>query len=370
MVMGLSLPVRSVAPMFGLALLVASGLSSAEEEALCKAGTGYQPVCGIAPPEDLELSPDGKHLYMSITPGLAGQQKPRLQIRDLTTAITRDVTVKVQPEAGWGDGACQPPEMGVGAHGIHLSERPDGSHQLLVVNHMGREAIEFLEMVPAGDSWDALWRGCVENDGLGKFNDVAATPEGGFVATVMFVSETMQPPMPLGELLDGRDTGYLMQWSGKHGLNKLPGSDGPFPNGVQVTADGRHAWFAAWTANEIVRYDLEINAITARVDAGYMVDNLSWTADGRLLAAGVPEPEAFQQCFEKHAERCPMGVRVSSLAVGSSGLDHELIFSAEPGVMEGASVALEVGDEIYVGTFTGDRLIRLTQNMKPGELGQ
>ena len=192
-----ALRLRHTAP---FALLLTACMAQAEQAPACTPGADYQPVCGIAPPEDLELSADGKYLFMSVTPGLAGQHMPRLRVMDLATEQTADLEVSHAAQTGWGDASCAAPEHGIGAHGIHLSQRNDGRQQLLVVNHAGREAIEFIELLPSEQGWQAIWRGCVENQGQGKFNDVAATPEGGFVATVMFVSDSMEPPLPLEQL--------------------------------------------------------------------------------------------------------------------------------------------------------------------------
>ncbi|AQZ96220.1 hypothetical protein BVH74_16320 [Halopseudomonas phragmitis] len=356
---GMTMFNRPAHPAIGVMALLFTTMAGADAPP-CEPGPGYEPVCGIAPPEDMELAADARHLFMSITPGLGGQHRPRLRIMDLQTHQARDLDVAVEPEAGWGEATCPTPPQALGAHGIHLSERPDGRQQLLVVNHDGREAIEFVEVLPIQDGWTAVWRGCVENTGLGKFNDVAATPDGGFVATVMFESESMKPPMALEQLLDGRETGYLMTWAPGKPLTELAGSRAPFPNGIQVSKDGRHAWFAAWTASEIWQYDLESNRVVSRIPVGYMVDNLSWAQDGRLLGAGINDVNEFIQCFIEHTEHCAMGITVSALDTTSEPVGHEVLFTTGPGVLAGASVAVEVGSDIYVGTFTSDRLLRLT----------
>lgn len=340
----------------GLTWLLAGGMAYADVPA-CTAGADYEPICGIAPPEDLALSADGRHLFMSITPGLAGQHESRLRIMDLVSQQARDLPVTIEPQAGWGEASCAPSEKSLGAHGISLSTRSDGRQQLLVVNHNGRETIEFLEVVAANDSWSAIWRGCVEQKGIGKFNDVAATPNGGFVATVMFESPSMAPPLPLAQLLDGRDTGYLMSWSPGQALSKLEGSESPFPNGVQVSADGRYAWFAAWTAKEVRQFDLQTSSMQARLPVGYMVDNLSWGRQNELLGAGIIEAETFQRCFSEHVEHCPSGFQVS--AIDTEKALNRTLYTAAEGVLAGASVAVDVAGEIYVGSYTGDRLVRL-----------
>lgn len=349
------------------AILACSLLSTAAfaDAPPCTPGQGFQPVCGIAPPEDLELTPDGRQLIMSITPGLAGQQVSRLRIMDLQSEKVRDLPLQIAPQDGWGEAGCAAPAQAPGAHGIHLTKRADGRQQLLVVNHSGREAVEFVELVQDAGEWQAYWRGCVEQKEVGRFNDVAATPDGGFVASVMFESPSMAPPLPLEQLLDGRDTGYLMRWAPGQPLQKLAGSEAPFPNGVQVSADGRHAWFAAWTAGEIRQFDLQEGRPLARVPVGYMVDNLSWGADGRLLGAGIDDVGAFQRCFASHVEHCPVGFKVS--AVDTQSGDNRVLFAAKEGVLAGASVAVEAGGTLYVGSYTGDRLLRLAAPERAGQ---
>lgn len=349
----------------GLACLTVTSTALADAPR-CEAGSGYQLVCGIAPPEDLELLPDARHLLMSITPGLAGQHESRLRIMNLATQQASDLPALVAPEAGWGEEGCTAPVQTLGAHGIHLSARTDGRQQLLVVNHHGREAIEFLELKQVDDSWVAFWRGCVEQQGLGRFNDVAATPGGGFVASVMFESPSMEPPLPLEQLLDGRDTGYLMSWVPGGTLAKVQGSEAPFPNGIQLSADGRYAWFSAWTAKEVWQFDLPQGTVQQRIPLGFMADNLSWTSSGQLLAAGIEDPAVFRTCFSEGQEHCASAFQVALIDPQSA--KAHLMFKAPPGLLAGASVAVEAGAKLYVGSFTGDRL--LTLDWTPGSVHQ
>lgn len=337
--------------------LAAGQVHGAEQS--CDAGPGYEAICDIAPPEDLEPTPDNQFMFMGITPGLDGGQVPRLQIISRKDYQASDVDLVIDAETGWGDPACEAPEQPMGAHGIHLSERSDGRHQLLVVNHNGREAIEFLEVAPAEGTWSTTWRGCVENEGLGRFNDVAAlpNPEDGFVATVMFEAEDMHNPPALDELLSGKDTGYLMAWSPSEGLSKISGSDAPFPNGIEVSEDGRYAWFAAWTAREVHKFDLDEQRTRAQIPVGFMPDNLSWDANGRLLAAGIRSADTFAHCMTNRIADCPFGFKVAAIDPGSN--TSETLFTADAGVLAGVSVAVQVEDYIYVGAFNGDRMIRL-----------
>lgn len=342
-----------------LALVASASTYAAPQAPTCVAQSLYTPICGMAPPEDLELSPDANFLFLSTTPGLADSHRSRLRIMDLASRQVSDMLVEQQAEPGWGDASCKAPSGSPGAHGIHVSTRADGRAQLLVVNHNGRETVEFLEPVRDGNGWKAIWRGCVESLDGSMLNDVAATPDGGFVVTAMFSFTAMQADPRLEQLLDGRATGHLLAWSPAQGLHRLIASEAPAPNGVQVSQDGRSVWFAAWPDNGVWQYDLAQQKVVRKVALDFMPDNLSWTVDGQLLTAGVPDAQTFRRCFLSHDEFCP-SASVVALIDPQGGTSRELLRVRE-GVLYGASTALQVGRDVFVGAFAGDRLLVLPE---------
>ena len=337
--------------------LAASALTYAAQAPECTAGTGYTPICGMAPPEDLELSPDAGFLFLSTTPGLANSHRSRLRVMDLASRQVSDMVIEHQAEPGWGEAWCKAPSGTLGAHGIHLSTRRDGRAQLLVVNHNGREGVEFLEPVREGNRWKAIWRGCVESHDGSMLNDVAATLDGGFVVTAMFSFSAMKADPRLEQLLDGRATGHLLAWKPAQGLSRLPASEAPAPNGVQISQDGKSVWFAAWPGSGVWEYDLQQQKVVRKVALEFLPDNLSWTADGHLLTAGVPDAQAFRRCFLSHDEFCP-SASVVALIDPLKGTSRELL-RAKEGALYGASTALQVGRDVFVGAFAGDRLLVL-----------
>ena len=335
--------------------------AAAPQVPACVAHSAYTPICGMAPPEDLELSPDAGYLFLSTTPGLAASHQSRLRIMELASHAVTDMTIEHQATPGWGEPSCQAPQGTLGAHGIHLSKRVDGRSQLLVVNHNGREAVEFLEPVNDGKGWKAIWRGCVESRDGTMLNDVAATPDGGFVVTAMFSFAAMKDDPRLQTLLDGRPTGYLLAWDANHGLRRLPQSEAPAPNGIQVSRDGQSVWFAAWPGSGVWQYDLKQQTVLRKIALDFLPDNLSWTADGYLLTAGVPDAQSFRRCFLSHNEFCP-SVSVVALIDPLKGTSVELL-RAKEGAAYGASTAVQVGRDVYVGAFAGDRMLRLPDAM-------
>ncbi|ANJ56948.1 SMP-30/gluconolactonase/LRE family protein [Pseudomonas silesiensis] len=347
-----------------LALAMSTAVHAAQPQVpACEAQSAYTPICGMAPPEDLELSPDAGFLFLSTTPGLAASHQSRLRVMALASREVTDMVIERQATPGWGEPSCAQPQGAIGAHGIHLSKRADGKSQLLVVNHNGREAVEFFEPISDGKSWKAIWRGCVESQDGTMLNDVAATPDGGFVVTAMFSFSAMKDDPRLEQLLDGRATGYLLAWHASEGLHRLPDSQAPAPNGIQVSQDGQSVWFAAWPGSGVWQYDFKQQKVVSKIALDFLPDNLSWTADGQLLTAGVPDAQTFRRCFLSHDEFCP-STSVVALIDPLKGTRRELM-RAKEGALYGASTALQVGRDVYVGAFAGDRMLLIPNAIPP-----
>ncbi len=161
-----------------LGLMLATGFqgcASAAELLTPHRPTAISPLTirGFNGPEDMQLTPDGRHIVVSELPlDWAHPQGPSLVLVDLPDDRVHPLSVKMQPEAGWGDPACPVPTA-LSTHGLFVSQRPDGHVQIIVVNHTGRESIEFIELVNGASGFGAIWRGCVAFEG-GLLNDLVA----------------------------------------------------------------------------------------------------------------------------------------------------------------------------------------------------
>ena len=314
------------------------------------------PIAGVAAPEDLELMPDGRTMLISNYWSDQGRKPGGLAWMDLTKEQPQWLSLRVAKQKGWGDPVCTAPPAHIGPHGIHLSRRGDGRLQLLVVNHAERESIEFVEIVPGHGNvpLTGIWRGCMISPDQ-EFNDVAATPEGGFIASVP-VEKAVKDEHRGSKLLDGRDTGYLAEWTPGKGLGRIAGTEAPFDNGVQLSPDGRTIYYNAWTAREVRSFDRRTGKAGKRVTLGFMPDNLSWRADGRLIAAGIDELTP--------AARCPQVDGACAYAFGVAAIDPaEMtatpLYRGAQGIMPGTSVAVQTGDTLYIGGFVGNRLVKI-----------
>lgn len=269
-------------------------------------------------------------------------------------------------EERWGDGACPgPPDPArFLPHGIDVGSDHRGRARLAVVNHGGREAVEIFE-IGARTTPSLEWRGCVPMPAGMMMNDVAWHPAGGFVVT------NFSPPLEgrgLGtlwtgfEIMTGRETGSVLRWTPEAGLAEIGNSRGSAPNGVAVAPDGSEIFVAEWGAKSVfrLRFDGDGEPLRDAVALEHSPDNLSWTRDGRLLAAGQGGGMLkVLGCNEIEEGAC--GIDYGVYSIDPVSLEARRLYDGKGA----ASVALEVDDEVLVGSFVGDRIERRSSRRAP-----
>ena len=90
---------------------------------------------------------------------------------------------------------------------------------------------------------------------------------------------------------------------------------------------------------------------------GFLADNLRWAPDGQLIVAGqnVSAKDVFG-CFQSKAPRCTQPWRIDRWDTAAMSLKPVI---AEPGNSQfgDATVGLQLGNEMFVGTFRGDSIV-------------
>ena len=337
---------RCLAASLAAILLAGCGGDSLTPVLDCEAGFGIDVVCGFQNPEDLALAPDGR-IIVSQFGGMEGDPGSLVlydpQTRSLITLFPGEPT-GIEPE--WGDPDCLFPEA-FSPHGIDLQTRSDGRRQLAVVNHAGRESVEFFEVAEDGA---LTWRGCAEAPEGGYLNDVVLLRDGGFWVTRMFDQDSDTWAFLRAQF--GFDTGWAYAWSRAAGFSKLPGSDAPFPNGIEKSDDERYAYLNTFTG--VRKIEVATGAIVAEriMDP---LDNSYWSEDGRLLVASHTGSVAeMLACLSVPEGACGMPFEI--VALDPTDLSEQVIIAHEGAPMGGATVALQRDGVYYLGTFAGDRL--------------
>jgi hypothetical protein len=310
-------------------------------------------LCGTNSPEDLELTPDGKYLIATqfVNQG-RGAPGGGMALFDLVKKTYSKMVTTAEPDKSWGDPACPGPiGDALVSHGSSLAKRKGGVWALYVVNHGGRQSIEMFELRQASSTWTLVWRGC--EVAVHEYNDVAILPDGGFVGTY---------PSGLsggntGAAASGGATGYVARWTPGKGESEVMGTRLRGPNGVVASADGRYMYVNEFPARVVHKFDLKEGKELGSVKLDFLPDNLTWTKQGHLLAAGVKG--ARGDCPEGSGKPCIQGFGVAEIDPAKM-LARTVFDSATSGpLISSVSVALKVDNAVYVGAFRGDRLVKI-----------
>lgn len=349
-------------PKIGLALaLLALGCGGRSAPVVsCDAVGNARPLCGFQNPEDIVPLPGGASLLVSEYGGLEGEHPGAISRLDLASE-QRSVLYRSgdggELRPGWGDPACPGAPQQLSPHGIDLLRRDDGALALLVVNHGGRESIEFFEV--SGDGAGLAWRGCVVAPAQGWWNEVVGTRDGGFYASHMLPKRggVAQVLELFRAAVLHRASGYVIRWSPGRGFERVAGTDVVFANGIALSPDGASLYVNSSLGDGLRRVSLASGAVEAHA-AIPTLDNLAWGSDGQLyaasLTAGVLEVQA---CNDLSRGACPAAFEI--VRVDPATLAHEVVYHGNGAPMGGGTVGLRVGDELFIGSFAGDRVLRV-----------
>ena len=318
---------------------------------------GY--ISGPVNAEDLVVAPGGQWV---LTSGMTGPTAPlgrlyAVRVEDGACSeifpyrATSDLTAQRFPAQSDLDPFKFRP------HGIDVTLRSDGRTELYVVNHGGTESVEVFEVDLDGPRPSLRWLGGVQLPGSAVGNDVAAV-DGGFV-----LSTTGDPDgaseVSVEQAMAGADTGGVLEWSPGRGWSLLPGTQINTGNGVAVSRDGKWVYIGGWNSRCIKKVrrgggDPE----TSTVGVDIMVDNLTWSASGRLLAAGT-YGISMRDFLAGHFGPNPrLGIPSRVIAVDPETLATETLIDYGPDTFGAATTALQVGREIWVGTARDQGLAR------------
>jgi len=341
-----------------LALVLLAAPSRALEPIVdCKPRGRARPVCGFQNPEDLAALPGDAALVVSEAGGPGAGRPGRLSLFVLAGNERRPLfqggDAKGPPSSGWGDPRCPGPPEAFTPHGIDVLRRPNGPLELAVVQHAGRESIELFELIGYRSAWRVEWRGCALAPPGSFLNDVAIRADGTLYAT------HMGPREDLDALFEGRAApGHVLRWTPEEGFERLKGSGGRLPNGLALSRDETKLLVNYSLENQLRRIDLEDGAVDATV-AIPRPDNSTWAPNGRLLVAslGPASREDLVACRQLARGACPLPFKIFALYSGT--LEKVLLYEAEGPPMGAGTVGLRIGDELFVGSFAGDRLLRV-----------
>lgn len=317
-------------------------------------------VCGADHPEDLALIPNTRWLVASGFNNGSNIKLVDTQARTLRKWYTGEPAQLAHDAAKYPDCASAPDARLVNAQGMSLRSVDDRTHTLYVSNHGGREAIEVFRIeTAAADAEPALkWAGCVPLPEGMAANGVAAFADGSLIITVL-----NRPGTQIADYVQGRVTGLVYEWKpGTRGFQQVRGAELPGNNGIEVSKDGKEFYVVAFGWRAVVAFSHTNPTKTLRkaVAPGFMPDNIKWDGD-RLLATGMQYDEpacgGLRKIIDGKADPmlCHRGYTAAYLDPKSMTWSILAYGEPNPG-FNGASTALVLGDQLWLGSFQSDRI--------------
>jgi hypothetical protein len=353
--------------LIALALALAGSAAAARQQPAaptnCDPSGPIRFVCGQAGPEDLVTVPGTAWLVASAYAGDGGlhliDTKAGTSTRLFPTpAVTERLDRKTYDSCpGPLDAAAKAKYQ---THGLFLKPGGNGPHTLYVVYHGVRESVEVFELETRKNTPVLTWIGCAVAPDTVGLNAVVALPDGGFAAT------NFDPRVPGGKggfspaLIAGENNGEVWEWHTGTGWKKVPGSEAAGANGIEISPDGQWYYVAQWGNRSFMRISRGQTPVRRdQIPLGFRVDNVRWAPDGTLLVAGQGGDD--NAVFGRRgAANAPPSVATSTIGkIDPKTMTYRQIinYPTSPAV-SAATVAVEVGNEFWTGTFRGDRVAR------------
>jgi hypothetical protein len=298
-------------------------------------------VCGQQTPEDLVALPGGEWVVASVYTGTGGINLIKVAERASATVFPGPA-VKEQPDKTAYPNCPGPPAGAFTTHGLYVEPGNGPVVRLMAVVHGVRESIDVfrIDMRPATPS--ITWVGCVIAPEPIGLNAVRGLPDGGFITTNWLPRGGGQDA--LAKMMAGEKNGELWEWHAKTGWQKVPGSEAAGANGIELSADGKTFYLAAWGSQSFIR--LTRGATPPQRDEiplGFRVDNIHFARDGSLLAAGqITDASARSSRVVKIDPR--------TLAV------RDLLTRPDDATFAGNTTAIEIGKDLWLGSYRGNRI--------------
>lgn len=323
----------------------------------CNAVGQHAFVCGLKNPEDLVRVPETRWIIAS---GMAAEGSLYIVDSELKSWTEAGEFRIAQDNAVYGACPGAPDPENFISHGLNIRPGKGGHSTLYVVGHGGREAIEVFDVDATGDAPVLTWTGCVETPDEMEANSVASLADGSLLITI-----PLHTGIPISDALAGKPTGGVYSWApGDGGFILVQGTEMPYANGIEVSADGAEFYVASSGLFTVTAFSNSNPAIPLRSTEtfGFVPDNLHMGPDGKLITAGMnvedPACGAVKQSGEFDLEEfasCPRAW--TAVAIDPQFMEVETIDSGPANSQfSNITMALPVNGELWIGTFAGDRI--------------
>jgi hypothetical protein len=340
-----------------LILIAIAGIASQAHasEGLCTAASDMSYVCDIVNAEDLVTVPGSAWILASSYSAGGGVYAIDSSSRAFNQVYDPSNT-KHDARAFPGCGSPPAADAFV-SHGLNIRATGNGRSMLYVVGHGDREAIEVFEVESAAGAPELTWVGCVVMpEGLDA-NSVASHDDGSLWFTIL-----MHHGDTFVDVFAGKKTGAVYAWSpGETSIQKITGSELPGNNGIELSKDGTEVYVVSTGLSTISVFSntnpMRLLRTTPRMD--FSPDNIHMTPEGLIMTGGpswIDHACETTEGFDLEAfATCPRGSIGATFDPITLKEVERWSARANP-AFSNATMALKVGDDVWLGTFSGTRI--------------
>jgi DNA-binding beta-propeller fold protein YncE len=309
----------------------------------CSSVTEVTVACGQQGPEDVYAVPGDHWVLASAMSGSGGINVVSVADR-MSTRVYPSPNAKDSYDAKKYPGCPGPPgasDAMFRTHGLWLEPKGGAVRHLYVVGHGARESIEIFTVDTKASTPALTWIGCVVAPDPIGLNSVVGLSDGGFIASNYLPRGGT--PQATQRMLAGEKNGELWEWHATSGWQKVPGSEAAGANGLDVSDDGKWLYVAAWGSQSFIRLSRGRMPVDRQeIPIGFRIDNLHRAKDGTLLGAGQGQGTSDIVKID------PKSLKVT-----------KVLQRRDDASFRGGTVATEVGDRLWVGSYGGDRIALL-----------
>jgi hypothetical protein len=338
------------------AVTFASSRGAAQQGACAPSG-GLTFICGVQNGEDLVLVPNSQWMLASgMAPG-SGLHLVDTRAKTVQKVFAPGRASAVADKARFPGcpGPLDPKQALL--HGLSLRAAEAGRFTIYATNHGSRESIEVFQIDMRARSAvpPVTWVGCVLLPDKLSANSVAAFSDGTMVATVLIL-----PGMTFEDAFAQRNTGVVLMWTpGTPAFRRLAGTEMSANNGIETSPDDREFYVVSTTTKRVVAFSRENPGKPLRTAQlkEFGPDNVRWTADNRLITAGMidNEPACGGAPKTEAGIRCPRGYIAVTIDPKTMAVSEIARGPATPS-FTGTAIAIQTGNELWLGSFNADRL--------------
>ncbi|MBI1393807.1 MAG: hypothetical protein GC152_13800 [Alphaproteobacteria bacterium] len=303
------------------------------------------PVRGIAGPEDLQVDPVGRRLFVSSFDKRATNVR-RGSIHVLNVDDPLDA-------AGWRDRTNGRPEEFLPI-GLHYYAK-DEIQRLFVVN-AASNAVELYDIESDGD---LIHLETFTERRLKSPNDVVAIGPNDFLVT-NDASAGRSSMLGRVQFLARARVGSVLRFNGT--AWSLVDDHLRFANGIAINESGDRLYVGESAGRAVRIYQRppgeEIFKLQDVIDMPGAVENLNVASDGRVIAAANPKPLSMALHRRSPEALSPsLIVQLGSSIAGEGPAPIKPLFRSDGVFLSAATAADVIGSKLFVGTLADDRFL-------------